>query len=94
MYWSTPLFSLALAVLIYAVYRTTRFLARNAPAGQSLLHPIQGFVLWTRLVRANAFGPAAEPERRGIVRLYLLALLAYGLAVAGVVVSLNTGPPA
>lgn len=86
------IFFLAAALLmVYGLYRTTRFLARNAAPAESLLHPLQGFLLWTKLARKNAFGTAGEPERRTILRIYLLALAAYAVAVLLLYVARSAG---
>lgn len=92
---SLAFFAVAALLMGYGLFRAVRFFIRHGPPWRSLVNPLQGFLIWTRLPRRNSFGPAAEPERRAVFRVFLMALGSYGLAVLIVMLTggPGTGPP-
>ena len=68
-------------LMVVAWFRTVLFFKRHKQPEQSTLNPFHGIALWRRLFRAGGFGDQAEPKRKQITRLYLLALASFALAI-------------
>ena len=73
--------TLALLLMVAAYIRTLLFIRRQKLLAEASLNPLEGVRLWKRIFTRNGYGEAAEASRRGIARLYLLALAAFVTAV-------------
>lgn len=73
--------TLALLLMVAGYVRTLLFARRLRLLEDAAFNPLDGVRLWLRIFRPNGFGPDHEPARRGIVRLYALALAAFAVAV-------------
>ncbi len=73
--------ALALLLMVAAWARTMVFFRHQSPEGALGFDLVEGLRLWSRLLRRNGFGPEAEPLRRRVLRLYMLAVAAFAFAV-------------
>ncbi|MBD1547174.1 hypothetical protein [Roseibium aggregatum] len=73
--------ALALLLLVAAWARTLVFFRHQSPEGALGFDLVEGAKLWLKLLRRNGFGPDAEPLRRRVIRLYVLAIAVFAFAV-------------
>ncbi len=73
--------TLALLLMIAGYIRLMAFVRRHGLLAEVGLSPVKGVLLWKRIFTRDSFGPEVEPARRGIARLYLLAVLVFAVAV-------------
>ncbi|WP_428700270.1 hypothetical protein [Stappia sp.] len=73
--------TLALLLMVAGYVRTLLFARRLRLLEDATFNPLDGVRLWLRIFTRDGFGPDQEPARRGIVRLYALALAAFAVAV-------------
>lgn len=73
--------TLAFLLMIAGYVSALFFINRQNLLEEAALSPVKGVWLWKRLFTRGSFGDEAEPARRRIARLYLLALAAFAIAV-------------
>ncbi|WP_425088048.1 hypothetical protein [Stappia sp.] len=77
----TTVMTLALLLMVAAYIRTLLFIRRQKLLADASFNPLEGVRLWRRIFTPNGYGEAAEASRRGVARLYWLALAAFVIAV-------------
>ncbi|WP_417712393.1 hypothetical protein [Roseibium aggregatum] len=73
--------TLAFLLMIAGYVSALFFIRRQNLLEEAALSPVKGVWLWKRMFTRGGFGDEAEPARRRIARLYLLALAAFALAI-------------
>jgi hypothetical protein len=73
--------TLAFLLMVAGYIGALLFIRRRKLLEDAALNPVRGVLLWKRMFTRNAFGEEAEPARRRVARLYLLALLAFAIAI-------------
>lgn len=73
--------TLAFLLMIAGYVSALLLIRRQKLLAEAGLNPVKGVLVWKRMFTRNAFGEEAEPARRRVARLYLLALLAFAIAV-------------
>lgn len=73
--------TLAFLLMIAGYVSALFFIRRQDLLEEAALSPVKGVWLWKRMFTRGGFGDEAEPARRRIARLYLLALAAFALAI-------------
>jgi hypothetical protein len=73
--------TLAFLLMIAGYVSALFFIRRQGLLEEASFSPVKGVWLWKRMFTRGGFGDEAEPARRRIARLYLLALAAFAIAV-------------
>ena len=74
--------TLAFLLMIAGYVSALLFIKRLKLLEEAAFSPLKGVALWKRMFTSNGFGEEAEPGRRRVARLYLLALAAFAIAIA------------